>query len=313
LDTLLQKLRDYYELVKTKRQLHFEVPAGFQRSSQHYKLYKQYHNHQFQQEPVGEPDVGTEDFLHQITDISSLSIGSHESSILDTTDESITVTNTSPSNGSSPIVRSVDKPSSSLPCTITMSEDFLRASMGFRRVDTIKRNLSNLYCDTIKLDSSSADAVLDAGDLATMRKTPRNTSPVPRPSHFGDVMHMDIVFGPEVSIGNVHYGLIFSDRHSRMTYIYPLQNLTSDIPKQMQTFFAHLSMLPKRLMSDCDLKLIGGSAHTYLNSMLIHVNATPSHRQDRNGLVERHWQTMVSMARNWLASSELPSCFGSML
>jgi hypothetical protein len=99
-------------------------------------------------------------------------------------------------------------------------------------------------------------------------------------------MHMDIVFGPEVSIGNVHYGLIFSDRHSRMTYIYPLQNLTSDIPKQMQTFFAHLSMLPKRLMSDCDLKLIGGSAHTYLNSMLIHVNATPLHRQDRNGLVE---------------------------
>ncbi|MFN9979868.1 MAG: hypothetical protein ACK53Y_08140, partial [bacterium] len=26
-------------------------------------------------------------------------------------------------------------------------------------------------------------------------------------------------------------------------------------------------------------------------------------------MVERHWQTMVSMARNWLASSELPTCF----
>jgi len=41
----------------------------------------------------------------------------------------------------------------------------------------------------------------------------------------------------------------------------------------------------------------------------VHVNAAPANRQDKNGLVERHWQTMVSMARNWLASAELPSSF----
>jgi hypothetical protein len=29
----------------------------------------------------------------------------------------------------------------------------------------------------------------------------------------------------------------------------------------------------------------------------------------KNGLAERHWQTIVSMARNWLASAELPSTF----
>jgi len=311
LDTLLQKLRDYYELVKTKRQLDFEVPAGFQKFTQHYNLHQQNLIHQPQQQPDGATDGGSDDFLHHHTSVSPLPPALPESPLLDTADMSNTVTNTSPSEGSPPIVRSVDKPSSSLPCTITMSEDFLHASMGFRRVDTIKKHLTDLYCATIKLDSSPADAVLDAGDLATMRKTPRNTSAVPRPSHFGDVVHMDIVFGPEVSIGNIHYGLIFSDRHSRMTYIYPLQNLTSDIPKQMQAFFAHLGMLPKRLISDFDLKLIGGSARNYLNSMLIHVNAAPSHRQDRNGLVERHWQTMVSMARNWLASSELwEACCG---
>jgi len=50
---------------------------------------------------------------------------------------------------------------------------------------------------------------------------------------------MDIVFGQEVSIGNVHYGLLFTDRYSRMNYIYPLQNLTSDIPKQIEAFFAN--------------------------------------------------------------------------
>ena len=120
---------------------------------------------------------------------------------------------------------------------------------------------------------------------------------------------MDIVFGPEISIGNIHYGLLFTDRFSRMTYLYPLQNLTTDIKKKMETFFAHIGCVPKRLVSDFDTKLIGGQAREYLNSLLIHVNAAPSNRQDKNGLAERHWQTMVSMARNWLASAELPSSF----
>jgi hypothetical protein len=94
-----------------------------------------------------------------------------------------------------------------------------------------------------------------------------------------------------------------------MTYFYPLQNLSSDIPKQLESFFAHLGTLPRRIISDFDLKLIGGKAREYLNSLRIHVNAAPSHRQDKNGLAERHWQTMVCMARNWLASVELPSTF----
>jgi len=99
-------------------------------------------------------------------------------------------------------------------------------------------------------------------------------------------MNMDIVFGPEVALGNIHYGLIITDRYSRMCYIYPLQNLTTDIPKQIEAFFAHLGFVPKRLLTDFDLKLIGGRARDYLNSLLVHVNAAPSNRQDKNGLVE---------------------------
>ena len=59
------------------------------------------------------------------------------------------------------------------------------------------------------------DATLDIGEFSTIRKSPRNTNPVARPQAFGDVIHMDIVFGPEVAIGNVHYGLLFTDRFSR--------------------------------------------------------------------------------------------------
>jgi len=208
-----------------------------------------------------------------------------------------------------PIVRCVDKPPSSLPSQLTLTEDIIRSSVGFRRIDTIKCFLPHLYQDTIQLDTSPPDAVLDVGAFATLPKQPRNTSPIPRPSNFGDVVHMDIVFGPEVALGNVHYGLLFTDRYSRMTYMYPLQNLTSDIIRQLEAFFAHIGCSPKPLDSDFDKKLIGGKARKYLNSLKIHVNAAPAMRQDKNGLAERHWQTLTAMARNWLVSAELPSTF----
>jgi ABC-type iron transport system FetAB ATPase subunit len=81
-----------------------------------------------------------------------------------------------------------------------------------------------------------------------------------------------------------------------MTYIYPLQNLSSDIKKQLAAFFAHLGFVPKCLISDFDTNFIDGSAREYLNSLLIHCNAAPTRRQDRNGLAERHWQTLVTIA-----------------
>jgi len=120
---------------------------------------------------------------------------------------------------------------------------------------------------------------------------------------------MDIVFGPDIAVENIHYGLLFTDRYSRMTYLYPLQNLTSDIVKQLESFFVHLGFSPRRLITDFDTKLIGGKAREYLNTLKIHVNAAPANRQDRNGLVEWHWQTMVAMARGWLASAKLPALF----
>jgi len=208
-----------------------------------------------------------------------------------------------------PIVRSINKASSSLPQKIHMNEDYLRACVGLRRVNTMKHFLGDLYQNTITLDNTPADAVLDQGSFASVKKKNRNTTPVTRPQHFGDVMHIDIIFGPEAAFGNVHYGLLIVYRFSRMTYLQLLQNLTTDIQKQLEAFFAHIGFLPHRLISNFDLKLIGGRAREYLNSMLIHVNAAPPHHQDKNGLAERHWQTLVSMSRNWLASAKLPATF----
>lgn len=200
-----------------------------------------------------------------------------------------------------PIIRAVDKPSSSLPSVMIFSEDFIKSCVGFRKIDMLKCHFHTLYQPSIKLGNTPADVVLDPGNLATMKKKPQSTTLVVHPLYFADVIHMDIVFGLEISVGNIHYGLLFTDQYSRMTYLYPLHNLTTDIPKQLQAFFAHIGHPPKCLITDFDLKLIGGKARELLNNMLIHVNAAPSYRQDKNGLIWCHWQTIVSMGRNWLA------------
>jgi hypothetical protein len=306
LDNLLSSLRQYYKDVKTKRQLNLDVPAGFRQSSD---LQRQFRT-------LTPPRKASQIYSTIPSDNTN---ASHlQSSITDTCSSSETMdqltnnTNSITNNSSMvvvPILRCVDKPSSSFPSRLTLTEDLIRASVGFCRIDTIKSHLQDLYQDTIHLDNTPIDAVLDSGDLATIRKTHRNTTPVPRPNHFGDVIHMDIVFGPNVSIGNIHYGLLFTDCFSRMTYIYPLQNLTSDISKQLEAFFAHLGFCPKRLISDFDTKLIGGKAREYLNSLKIHVNAAPATGQDKNGLAKQHWQTLIAMAQNWLASAELPAKF----
>jgi len=41
-----------------------------------------------------------------------------------------------------------------------------------------------------------------------------------------------------------------------MTYIYPLRNLTTDIQKQLESFFSHIGMVPKRIITDFDLNLL---------------------------------------------------------
>jgi hypothetical protein len=60
------------------------------------------------------------------------------------------------------------------------TEDIIKASVGFRQIETIEDHLSDLYQDTITLHPFPADAVLDA--------------PVFCPSKFAEVMLMDILF-----------------------------------------------------------------------------------------------------------------------
>jgi hypothetical protein len=307
LDNLLRELRKHYKDVRMWRQQGLTTPAGFCRSSNHQT---QFIIHTPPRKSAAKPPDPP---IQLLSDLSTLSVDhSVETKLHNNRSTTATLDSVSTESDATPfipIIHSVDKPSSSLPKNITMTEDLLRPCVGFRRIDLLKKNMSTLYQSTITLDTSTPDAVLEPGFYATIRKKDRNTAPVPRPHCFGDAVHLDIVYGPEISIRNIQYGLLCIDRFSRMTYLYPLQNLTGDIQKQLEAFFAHIGMVPKRIVTDFDTKLVGGTARAYPNSLLVHVNAAPSYRQDKNGLAERHWQTMVSVARNWLASAELSPSF----
>jgi len=285
-----------------------EVPAVFRQTSH---LQRQMLRHSTLSKDVSDPLISPSSFVDSpelFSDLQEDSLLLEFHFALDATDISSLCPHTNLSSKPIfiPLQQSVDKPSSFLPKNITMSEDYLHASMGFCRVDTLLQHFSDLYKPTIKLDSTLPDAILDSGHFASLEKKARNTEPVPRPLRFGDVIHMAIVFGPKIAIGNTHYGLLLTVPYSQMTYLYPLHNLTSDIPKQLDAFFARIGMVPRHVNLNFNVKLTGGKALEFLNSLLIHVNAAPALCQDKNGLAERHWQTMVSMAHNWLALAELP-------
>jgi hypothetical protein len=180
LDNILCHLRKYYASVTTKRQLGYDVPAGFHRASSQQQLLAQMLP---SPSSVADPLQNAPDsILHTFSESSVTSSVSPENS----SSEQPTPSHNLPSDSSYvPIVRSVDKASSSLPSTITMTEDFIRASVGFRAIDTMIKQFYKLYQPTTQLDNTPADAILDDGYFANMRKRPRNTNPVSRPSHFG--------------------------------------------------------------------------------------------------------------------------------
>ena len=56
--------------------------------------------------------------------------------------------------------------------------------------------------------------------------------------------------------------------------------------------------------------MISGNVEKYLvEEQQAIVQAAPSGRQDKNGLCERNWRTIVRMGRSWLNSAQLPSNF----
>jgi hypothetical protein len=152
-DNILTSLRQYYDDIKTKRQLNFEVPAGFRREGYFQRMVRDVKN-------SSRVDLPSDDCLRNPLPPTT-PIHADDSQDINFSDS---LPNES-SPVSVPILRCVDKPSSHLPARITLTEDFIRASVGFRHIEMMKSHLKQLYQDTIIIDTLPADAVLDQGEL----------------------------------------------------------------------------------------------------------------------------------------------------
>jgi deoxyuridine 5'-triphosphate nucleotidohydrolase len=206
-----------------------------------------------------------------------------------------------------PTPLAVDSVNASLPKVTTMPQHMLQRSIGHLNTDLLQKHIHTLGTKSLQIQRINQQVPLDPGDTATMPSKRRNTTPSSKPKAYSDTWHADIGFGPCAAIGGIRYTLMLVDKFSRFKLVYGLKNLTSSLLTAMKQFVIDAGKQPVLIRTDFDQKIIGGKVQDFLQSKGIKIQASPPYRQHQNGLVERHWKTVVSMARNWLTSQLLPS------
>ena len=204
----------------------------------------------------------------------------------------------------------VDTVNASLPKNIVMSRDALHRAIGFQNSTVLLKNIHKLGTKSVTIQNLPKVEQVDPGETASMHSSRRNTTAKSIPTSYSDIWHMDIGYGPETSIGGIRYTLLFVDKFSRYKFVYGLKNLTSSLLSAVKKFINDVGTHPSLIRTDFDHKLIGGNVAKFLQEEeKIRLESAPPYRQHQNGLVERHWQTIVNMARNWLRSSMLPTTY----
>ena len=203
-----------------------------------------------------------------------------------------------------------DRVNSSEPKHVSFSKDFIIQATGFHKSDFLLKHFHTISDQSVSIQATDRNPDLDEGETATLKsKRKSNTLSDTSKLKIGERYNMDIVYGPTVGIGGIKYALLLIDRKSKRKFIYGLKNLKQSILNALRQFLVDTGSPPKVIRTDFDHRLIGGQTRKFLLNKGIKVEAAPPKRQHQNGLVERHWQNIVTMARNWLKSQLLPSSF----
>ena len=75
--------------------------------------------------------------------------------------------------------------------------------------------------------------------------------------------------------------------------------------RRYEFFLIDAGSFPEIIQCNFDPRLIGGKAAALLRTHETRVRAAPPHCQDKNGLVERRWQSLTEMARSFLTEAIL--------
>ena len=186
-----------------------------------------------------------------------------------------------------------------------MTRENLLQSIGFLKPDKFITNISKIGKGSVSISLLAQNPNLDFGETASIKARKSNKVPLQPKENYSDLWHMDIGYDPCAVIGGVKYTLLFIDSSSRYRHVYPLKNLNTSILRAVKRFFKDVKVKPKLICTDFDHKLIAGEVSKYIEEEQ-QVDLAP-YRQHQNGLVERTWQTAVTMCRNWITSSLLPS------
>ena len=211
-----------------------------------------------------------------------------------------------------PPVPTFDKPFSNSPSRCSYNIEQLKRAFGFRNIDNFVSNLKETSKDTFSFSTLDREPILDLGEVATINKNRESNNSVPLPDLPFDTIHTDIVYGSQTALGGIRYALFIIDRKTWHKYCYPLKSLKSDLLTKIKLFCSQIGRRPRKFFTDFDHKLCGRKVLEFLqndpNDPYVVETAPPSH-QDKNGLSERNWQSILRMLRGWLASSLLPTNF----
>jgi hypothetical protein len=206
-----------------------------------------------------------------------------------------------------PTITPVYRPNSSQASFVTMSNDDLLKSIGFLKSDKLIKNMKFLGKNNFSISKLPRSPSLDPGQTATKVAAQRNTTPSETPTEMKKIWHIDIGFGPCNAIGGIKYTLLAVNKKTRTNLVFGLKNLTTSLLQAIKDFLLVCGPKPEIIRTDFDAKLIRGPVKQFLTTSQIKIEASPPYRQHQNGLVERHWQTIVAMTRNWLTSAQLPT------
>ena len=112
-----------------------------------------------------------------------------------------------------PLLR--DRVSSTRPMVVTYYRDVLQKSIGFCNVDKVLAKMKQVAQPTLKITDIGQYLMRGPGEMATIPKQYRNTTPLQRPEQFGDVVHFDIFYGSGTDISGYRYAQWFVDRRSK--------------------------------------------------------------------------------------------------
>ena len=219
-----------------------------------------------------------------------------------------------------PPIPTEHKSISTFPSQVSFTTDQLKRAFGFRNIESILPHIKATSHSNFSITSIDKEKNLDLGEIATINKSKRNTNPLPLPLHFGDVVHMDIIYGSVTAIEGYRYGLFIVDRPTRSRFIYPMKILKTDILPTLQKFCNDIGMRPKRILTDFDHKLMGQKVLEMFTppdcECIIDtappppiIEAAPPYKQNQNGLAESNWKAILQIARAWLTSNLLPPTF----